>query len=132
MLRLQLATCARLLTATRGGAATSRYATREVVAGKHDLEVVGDEGAHEAVGVANLVLRLVGLHHGEVSLRTLGVLVCRTVLLPPSRGKLRLLFEVGANSLLLGSVGIMMTMTVGTIGFTRLFVNTVNYTLFGA
>lgn len=53
------------------GTATSRYASREVVAGEHNLEVVGDEGAHEAVGVANLVLRLVGLHHGEVNLRNL-------------------------------------------------------------
>lgn len=70
MLRLQLATCARLLTATRGRAATSHYATREVVASEHHLEVVGDEGAHVAVGVADLVLRLVGLHHGEVSLRS--------------------------------------------------------------
>lgn len=45
-------------TATCGSRAASRYATREVVASEHDLEVVGDEGAHEAVGVADFVLRL--------------------------------------------------------------------------
>lgn len=45
-------------TAACGSRAASHYATREVVAGKENLEVVGDEGAHEAVGVADLVLRL--------------------------------------------------------------------------
>ena len=65
-LRLQLA--AGLLTAAFSGRAASHYATREVVAGKDDLEVIGDEGAHEAVRVANLVLRLVRLHHSEVGL----------------------------------------------------------------
>lgn len=46
-LRLQLATG--LLTAAFSGGATGLHATREVVAGKDDLEVVGDEGAHVAV-----------------------------------------------------------------------------------
>lgn len=45
-------------TATCGSRAASRYATREIVARKHYLEVVGDEGAHVAVRIANLVLRL--------------------------------------------------------------------------
>lgn len=45
-------------TSACGSRASSRYATREVVASEHDLEVVGDEGAHEAVGVADFVLRL--------------------------------------------------------------------------
>lgn len=40
------------------GAAAGDYATRDVVACKDDLEVVGDEGAHVAVGVVDLVLRL--------------------------------------------------------------------------
>lgn len=39
------------------------------------------------------MLRLVRLHHGEVSLRALRRLVGLTVLLPPSCGKLRLLLE---------------------------------------
>ena len=69
---LNLHLAARLLTAaTFSGGAAGLHATREVVASEHDLEVVGDEGAHEAVGVADLVLRLVRLHHGEVSLRKL-------------------------------------------------------------
>lgn len=118
--------------ATFSGRAAGLHATRDIVAGKHDLEVVGDEGAHEAVGGANLVLRLVGLHHGEVSLRALGRLVRRAVLLPPRRGELRLLLEGGASLLLLGSVGIVMTVTVGTVGLARLFVHTVNYALSGA
>ena len=58
------------------------YATREVVACEHRLEVVGDERVHEAVRVANLVLRLVRLHYSEVSLGALGRLVGRKVLLP--------------------------------------------------
>ena len=37
------------------------HATRDVVVGKHNLEVVGNERAHVAVRVANLVLRLVRL-----------------------------------------------------------------------
>lgn len=40
------------------GAAAGGYATRDVVACEDDLEVVGHEGAHVAVGVANFVLRL--------------------------------------------------------------------------
>lgn len=40
------------------GAAAGGYATRDVVASEDDLEVVGHEGAHVAVGVADLVLRL--------------------------------------------------------------------------
>ena len=130
-LSVKLATgCA--ATATLSGGAAGLHATRDVVASEHDLEVVSDERAHVAVGVANLVLRLVRLHHGEVSLRALRRLVGRTVLLPPRSGKLRLLLEGGADGLLLGSVGIVMTVTVGTIGLTRLFVNTVNYALLGA
>nr|DAH90493.1 MAG TPA: hypothetical protein [Bacteriophage sp.] len=125
---------ARLLAAATfgGGAAASHYAACEVVAGEDDLEVVGDEGAHVAVGVAYLVLRLVGLHYGKVSLGTLGRRGGRAVLPPPGRGKLSLLLEGGAYSLLLGSVGIVVTMTVGTIGLTRLFVDTVNHALLGA
>lgn len=46
-LRLQLS--ARLLTAAFSGGATGLHATRKVVAGKHDLEVVGYEGARVAV-----------------------------------------------------------------------------------
>lgn len=119
------------------GAATLRgaaggYAARDVVASEDDLEVVGHEGAHVAVGVADLVLRLVRLHYGEVGIGAFGGCGGRTVLLPPSRRKLRLLLEGGADGLLLGSVGIMMTVTVGTVGFTRLFVDTVNHALFRA
>ena len=55
-LRLQLA--ARLLTAAFSCGAAWLHATREVVAGKDDLEVIGDEGTHEAVRVADFVLRL--------------------------------------------------------------------------
>lgn len=40
------------------GAAAGGYATRDVVASEDDLEVVGHEGAHEAVGGVDLVLRL--------------------------------------------------------------------------
>ena len=46
-LRLQLA--ARLMTAAFSGGATGLHATREVVAGKDDLEVVSNEGAHVAI-----------------------------------------------------------------------------------
>ena len=72
-LRLYLAAAIGLLTPTApfSGGAAGLHATREVVASEHDLEVVGDEGAHETVGAADLVLRLVRLHHGEVSLRNL-------------------------------------------------------------
>ena len=66
-LAIQLA--ARLL--TTAGATASHYATREVV---------GDEGAHEAERVADLVLRLVRLHHGEVSLCALDRLVGRFII----------------------------------------------------
>ena len=52
-------------TATCGVRAAGLHATRDVVAGKEHLEVVGHERAHEAVRVANLVLRLVPLHHGK-------------------------------------------------------------------
>ena len=90
-LRLQLA--AGLLAAAFGGGAAGGHATREVVARKDDLEVVGDEGAQIAVRISDLVLRLVRLHHGEVSLRALGRCGRWAVLLPPRRGKLRLLFE---------------------------------------
>lgn len=121
MLRLQLATCARLLTAAAlSGGATRLHTAREVVAGEHYLEVVGDEGAHVAVGVANLVLRLVRLHHGEVGIGAFDRLVGRTVLLPPRSSKLRLLLEGGASLLHLG-VCIGMTVTVGTIGLACLF-----------
>ena len=65
-LAIQLA--ARLL--TTAGATASHYATREVV---------GDEGAHEAVMVADLVLRPVRLHHGEIDIGALDRLVGRTV-----------------------------------------------------
>ena len=92
-LSVHLAWVSRRTAATFSGGAARLYATRDVVAGEDNLEVVGDERAHEAVGVANLVLRLVGLHHGEVSLRALGGLVGRTVLLPQRRRKLRLLLE---------------------------------------
>ncbi|MDY4500157.1 MAG: hypothetical protein SPE04_11405 [Prevotella sp.] len=78
------------------------------------------------------MLRLVRLHHGEVSIRTIRRCGRWAVLLPPRRGKLRLLLEGCADSLLLGSVGIMMTVTVGTIGLARLLVYTVNHALLGA
>ena len=49
-LPLNLHLAARLLTAaTFSGGAAGLHATREVVAGKHDLEVVGDEGTHITV-----------------------------------------------------------------------------------
>ena len=47
---LNLHLAARLLTAaTFSGGAAGLHATREVVAGKHDLEVVSDEGTHISV-----------------------------------------------------------------------------------
>ena len=49
---LSVEATARLLAASfGGGAAASHYAACEVVAGEDDLEVVGDEGAHVAVGL---------------------------------------------------------------------------------
>lgn len=121
-LRLQLA--ARLLTAAFSGGAAWLHATREVVAGKDDLEVVGDEGAHEAVRVADLVLRLVGLHHGEVSLRAFRRRSRRTVLLPPRRGKLRLLLEGIPCRLLFLTVRLRASMIASRIHLTRAFVDT--------
>lgn len=129
-LRLQLA--ARLLTAAFSGGAAGLHATREVVAGKDDLEVIGDEGAHVAVGVADLVLRLVRLHHSEVSLRALRRRCRRAVLLPPRRGKLRFLFECGTDRLLNLGFRVGITVAVGTIGPSRLLINTVNHALLGA
>lgn len=114
------------------GGAAGGHAACEVVAGEDDLEVVGDEGAHVAVGVAYLVLRLVGLHHGQVGIGALGQRGGRAVLPPPGGGELRLLLEGGADGLLLGCVGIVLTVTVGTVGLTRLFVDTVNHALLGA
>lgn len=118
--------------ATFSGGAAGLHATRDVVAGEHDLEVVGDERAHVAVRVANLVLRTVRLHHGEVGIRALHRLVGRTVLLPPSRRKLRLLLEGGADGLLNLGFRVGITVTVGTIGLARLLINTVNHALLGA
>ena len=129
-LTLRLYAAARLL--TTAGASVSRYATRKVVAREHDLEVVGDEGAHEAVRIADLVLRLVRLHHGNVSIRAIRRCGRWAVQLPPSRGKLRLLLKGGADSLLTLGVRIVNHMPVGTISFTRAFVNTVNHALLGA
>lgn len=129
-LRLQLA--ARLLTAAFSGGAAWLHATREVVAGKEDLEVIGHEGAHEAVRVADFVLRLVGLHHSEVSLRALRRRCRRAVLLPPRRGKLRFLFECGTDRLLNLGFRVGITVAVGTIGPSRLLINTVNHALLGA
>lgn len=81
------------------GGVARLHATCEVVAGDDDLEVVDDEGAHVAVGGGKVavyylgigmktgenwvLLRLVGLHHGEVSLGALDRRSGRTVLLPP-------------------------------------------------
>lgn len=73
--------------------AACHNAAREVGVGKHHLHVVGHERAHETVRVANLMLRLVRLHHRHVSFATIGRCGGRAVLLPPCRGKLRLLFE---------------------------------------
>nr|DAR58960.1 MAG TPA: hypothetical protein [Caudoviricetes sp.] len=126
------ATARLLAAATFGGGAARGHAACEVVAGEDDLEVVGDEGAHVAVGVAYLVLRLVGLHHGKVSLGALGRRGGRAVLPPPGRGELSLLLEGGADSLLLLGVGIVNHMPVGTVGFARAFVHAVNHALLGA
>lgn len=114
------------------GGAAGGHAACEVVAGEDDLEVVGDEGAHVAVGVAYLVLRLVGLHHGQVGIGALGQRGGRAVLPPPGGGELRLLLEGGADGLLLGSVGVVNHMPVGTVGFARAFVHAVNHALLGA
>ena len=129
-LTLRLDAAARLL--TTAGASVSRYATCEVVASEHDLEVVGDKGAHEAVRIADLVLRLVRLHHGNVSIRAIRRCGRWAVLLPPSRGKLRLLLESGADGLLTLGVRIVNHMPVGTVSLARAFVNTVNHALLGA
>ena len=121
-LRLQLA--ARLLTAAFSGGAAWLYATREVVAGKDDLEVIVDEGAHVAVGVADLVLRLVGLHHGEVSLRALRRRCRRAVLLPPRRGKLRFLRKRRFHRLLFLTVRLHASVIASRIHLTRALVDT--------
>ena len=121
-LRLQLA--ARLLTAALSGGAAGLHATREVVSGKHDFEVVGDEGAQIAVRIADLVLRLVGLHHGDVSLRALRRRCRRAVLLPPRRGKLRFLLKGGLNRLLLFTVRLCASMIACLIHLTCAFVDT--------
>lgn len=121
-LRLQLA--AGLLTAAFSGGAAGLHATREVVAGEHDLEVVGDERTKIAVRVANLVLRLVGLHHGEVSLRALRRRSRRTVLLPPRGGKLRLLLEGIPCRLLFLTVRLHASVIASRIHLTRAFVDT--------
>ena len=121
-LTLRLYAAARLL--TTAGASVSRYATCEVVAGEHDLEVVGDEGAHEAVRIADFVLRLVRLHHGNVSIRTIRRCGRWAVLLPPSRGKLRLLFEVGLCHLLFLTVRLHASMIPCRIHLTCALVDT--------
>lgn len=131
-LALHLAIRASGRAATRGGAAARHYATREVVAGKDDLEVVRNERAHERVGIANLVLRLVSLHYGKVGGAAIGVAGGGLVLLPPGGGKLRLLLEGGAVLLLTLGVSIVITVAVGAVGLARLFVHTVNHALFGA
>lgn len=61
-----------VVAATFSGAATGGFTTRDVVTCEDDLQVIGHEGAHVAVGVADFVLRLVGFHHGEVSIGALG------------------------------------------------------------
>lgn len=121
-LKLQLA--AWLLTAAFSCGAAWLHATREVVAGKHDLEVVGDEGAHEAVRVADLVLRLVGLHHSEVSLRALRRRCRRAVLLPPRRGKLRFLRKRRFHRLLFLTVRLHASVITSRIHLTRALVDT--------
>ena len=124
---------ARILTATfSGGAAASHYTACEVVAGEDDLEVVGDEGAHVAVGIAYLALRLVGLHHGKVSLCALSRRCGRAVLLPPDRRELRLLLEGGADGLLLFGVGVGEHMSVGAEGLACALVDRVDDALLGA
>ena len=123
---------ARILAATFSGGAARGHTASDVVASEHDLEVVGDKGAQIAVRIADFVLRLVRLHHGEVSIRALGRSGRWAVLLPPRRGKLRLLLESSANGLLLLGFRVRITVTVGTIGLARLLVHTVNHALFGA
>ena len=129
-LTLYLAAAARVLTAA--GAAAGHYAACEVVAGEDDLEVVGDKGAQIAVRIADLVLRLVRLHHGHVSIRAIRRCGRWAVLLPPRRGKLRFLLESGADGLLTLGVRIVNHMPVGTISLARAFVDTVNHALLGA
>lgn len=121
-LRLQLA--ARLLTAAFSGGAAGLHATREVVAGKDDLEVIGDEGAHVAVGVADLVLRLVRLHHGEVSLCALRRCSRRAVLLPQRGGELRFLRKRRFHRLLFLTVRLHASVIASRIHLTRAFVDT--------
>ena len=121
-LRLQLA--AGLLTAAFSGGAAGLHATREVVASKDDFEVIGDEGAQIAVGVADLVLRLVRLHHGEVSLRALGRRSRRAVLLPPRGGELRLLRKRRFHRLLFLTVRLHASVIASRIHLTRAFVDT--------
>lgn len=121
-LRLQLA--ARLLTAAFSGGAAGLHATREVVAGKDDLEVIGDEGAHVAVGVADLVLRLVRLHHGEVSLCALRRCSRRAVLLPPRGGELRFLRKRRFHRLLFLTVRLHASVITSRIHLTRALVDT--------
>ena len=121
-LTLRLYATARLL--TTAGASVSRYAAREVVAGEHDLEVVGDKGAQIAVRIADLVLRLVRLHHGNVSLRAIRRCGRWAVLLPPSRGKLRLLLKGGLNRLLFFTVRLCASMIPCRIHLTCALIDT--------
>lgn len=125
---------ARLLAAATfgGGAAASHYAACEVVAGEDDLEVVGDDGAHVAVGVAYLALRLVGLHQEYVGRGAYGIVLGRAVLLPPDRRELRLLLEGGADGLLLFGVGVGEHMSVGAEGLACALVDRVDDALLGA
>ena len=118
--------------AAAGAASAGHYAAREVVASKDDIDVVGDKGAHEAVRIADFVLRPVRLHHGNVGIRAIRLFGRWAVLLPPRRGKLRFLLEICTMLLLTLGVGIVETVTVGTIGLARLLIHAVNYALFGA
>lgn len=121
-LTLRLYASARILTAA--GASVSRYATCEVVSREHDLEVVGDERAHEAVRIADLVLRLVRIHHGNVSLRTIRRCGRWAVLLPPSRGKLRLLRKRRFHRLLFCTVRLHASVIASRIHLTCALVDT--------
>ena len=121
-LTLRLDAAARLL--TTAGASVSRYATREVVAREHDLEVVGDKGAQIAVRIADLVLRLVRLHHGNVSIRAIRLCGRWAVLLPPRRGKLRLLRKRRFHRLLFFTVRLHASVIASRIHLTRAFVDT--------
>lgn len=124
---------ARLLAAATFSGGTARgHAACEVVAGEDDLEVVGDEGAHVAVGVAYLALRLVGLHQEYVGRGACGIVLGRAVLLPPDRRELRLLLEGGADGLLLFGVGVGEHMSVGAEGLACALVDGVDDALLGA